>query len=362
MIFGIGDKVKFLNEVGGGVITKIISPTMVNVTSEDGFEMPYLTSDLIPAYTSDKVGKMFNPNEEQFSNIVTSAPNPMTEDQEDFERESQLERFSSAKRDPAGIYLCFVPHDQVWLLKDEIDIYIINNTAHVALYNLSLNTDDNKWEGIDYGSISPNSKMHIETIEREDLNRWLKGSLQIMFHVEKSSQSMLPLNDMFNIKSSKFFNKESYHSTSFLAHRAITVNIGVFNEPTVSTREEQMKYDELSVAETSSRKINLTGSFLDKFITEQGVAEVDLHIEALVEDPSEVDTVQMLTIQTSTFNKYLEEAIRTKLQKIIFIHGVGVGRLKSEIQKILAQYPNLHYFDAPHSKYGFGATEVWIKE
>ena len=51
-----------------------------------------------------------------------------------------------------------------------------------------------------------------------------------------------------------------------------------------------------------------------------------------------------------------------KLQKIIFIHGVGIGRLKSEILKILQQYPNLHYFDAPLSKYGVGATEVWIKE
>jgi hypothetical protein len=355
----IGQKVKFLNEVGGGIVSKIISPTMVNVTTEDGFDMPYLACDLIPAFSSDTVGKMFNANEESYSSI--DSPDE-TDDHEEYERESSLDRFSSAKRDPAGIYLCFVPHDQVWLLKDDLDVYIVNNTDHLILYNFLLNPNENEWEGVDYGSVNPNSKMLIDSIQREDLNRWTKGMMQIMVHFDKSSQPIAPINHQYAIKSSKFFNKESYHSTSFLAQRAVTLNIGIFNEPVVINLEEHKKYDALTVAETSSRKIMSPATILENFITEPGVAEVDLHIEALVDDPSEVDSVQMLTIQTSTFNKYLEEAMRIKLQKIIFIHGVGIGRLKSEIIKILKQYPSLHYFDAPMSKYGSGATEVWIKE
>lgn len=358
----IGQKVKFLNEVGGGIVTKIISPTMVNVTTEDGFDMPYLSSDLIPAFTSDSVGKMFNANDEQFSSIQTPSQNEDETDPNEFERETSLERFSSAQRDPSGIYLCFVPHDQVWLLKDDLDVYIINNTTHVILYNLLLNKDENHWEGIDYGSVNPNSKMLIDTIHREDINFWVKGIIQIMVPIEKSLQAIPPINHQYTVKSSKFFNKDSYHSTSFLAQRAVTLSIGIINEPTVVNIEENKKYDELTVAETSSRNIVTSVSMLKKFITEEGVAEVDLHIEALVDNPSDIDTVQMLTIQTSTFNKYLEEAIRLKLQKIIFIHGVGIGRLKTEIIKILNQYPSLHYFDAPMSKYGAGATEVWIKE
>lgn len=358
----IGQKVKFLNEVGGGVISKIVSPTMVHVTSEDGFDIPYLISDLIPAFTTDHIGKMFNADEAQFSNLEINTTSDNNDSRDDFERESPLERFSSAKRDPLGIYLCFVPHDQIWLLKEDIDIFVINNTPHVALYNIILNTEQDVWEGADFGSINPNSKILIDTIHREDIQRWMKGSFQVLFHTEKSNQLTTPIHDSFSIKSSKFFNKESYHSTSFIAERAITINIGFVAEATVSYTEEKKKYDDLTIAESKTRKISSIDGILKKYTIADGEAEIDLHIEALVDDPAEIDTVQMLTIQTSTFNKYLEEAIKCKYQKITFIHGVGIGRLKSEILKILSQYPNLHYFDAPMSKYGTGATEVWIKE
>ena len=47
MQFYIGDKVGFLNEKGGGMVTKIISKKMVEITIEDGFEFPYAISELI---------------------------------------------------------------------------------------------------------------------------------------------------------------------------------------------------------------------------------------------------------------------------------------------------------------------------
>jgi hypothetical protein len=335
---------------------------MVVVATEDGFEMPYITSDLIPAFSSDSAGKMFDAKEQDFVQGQQSSSVVSEENEDDFERESGLERFSSSRKDPSGIYLCFVPHDQVWLLKDDIDVFIVNNTNFIALYNLMLNPEENSWIGADYGSINPNSKMLVDTINRDELNKWVKGALQIMFHSDASSSIHAPLNNLFTIKSSKFFNKDSYQTCSFLAEKSVSMNIGTISEPIKSTLDDLKKYDELTVAETSTRKILVGETSLNKFITEPGVAEVDLHIEALVENPADIDTVQMLTIQTSTFNKFLEEAIRMKLQKIIFIHGVGIGRLKSEILKILQQYPNLHYFDAPLSKYGVGATEVWIKE
>ncbi len=104
MKLSIGQKVKFLNEVGGGIVSKIISPTMVNVTTEDGFDMPYLACDLIPAFSSDTVGKMFNANEDSYASI--DRPDENTSEIE-FERESALERFSSAKTRPFRYLLMF---------------------------------------------------------------------------------------------------------------------------------------------------------------------------------------------------------------------------------------------------------------
>ena len=47
MKFKIGDKVKFLNESGGGIVSEIVSPSMVKVAVEDGFDIPYMTHDLV---------------------------------------------------------------------------------------------------------------------------------------------------------------------------------------------------------------------------------------------------------------------------------------------------------------------------
>ena len=62
--FKVGDKVKFLDRTGGGVVTKIISPVLVNV-EYDGFEIPTLTKEIVLDYTDQKAGKMFTSQNSQ---------------------------------------------------------------------------------------------------------------------------------------------------------------------------------------------------------------------------------------------------------------------------------------------------------
>jgi hypothetical protein len=46
-------------------------------------------------------------------------------------------------------------------------------------------------------------------------------------------------------------------------------------------------------------------------------------------------------------------------RKIVFIHGVGNGKLKLEIRRSLDRdYPQLKYQDASFQEYGYGATMV----
>ena len=47
----IGDKVRFLNEVGEGVITRFKDKETVFVEMQDGFEIPYLCKHLVPIHT-----------------------------------------------------------------------------------------------------------------------------------------------------------------------------------------------------------------------------------------------------------------------------------------------------------------------
>ena len=57
--FQIGDKVKFLNAIGGGVVTKI-TDDFVFVQDETGFDMPMQATELIRMADMSGAGKMFN--------------------------------------------------------------------------------------------------------------------------------------------------------------------------------------------------------------------------------------------------------------------------------------------------------------
>jgi len=47
MQFKLGDKIRFLNDVGEGTITQILSSQVVMVECQDGFDHRYVTSDLV---------------------------------------------------------------------------------------------------------------------------------------------------------------------------------------------------------------------------------------------------------------------------------------------------------------------------
>jgi dsDNA-specific endonuclease/ATPase MutS2 len=91
------------------------------------------------------------------------------------------------------------------------------------------------------------------------------------------------------------------------------------------------------------------------------IEEVDLHIHEITDDYLKLSDGEILEIQLKRFYSVLEEAINDRNRKIVFIHGVGNGKLKYEIRKALdTKYPGLEYQDASFKDYGFGATLVTI--
>jgi dsDNA-specific endonuclease/ATPase MutS2 len=87
---------------------------------------------------------------------------------------------------------------------------------------------------------------------------------------------------------------------------------------------------------------------------------VDLHIHQLIPKSKGMNNYDMLTIQTDTAKRQLEFAIKKRIQRIVFIHGIGEGVLKAELEYLFRQYGNLQFNDADYQKYGRGATEVYI--
>ena len=56
------------------------------------------------------------------------------------------------------------------------------------------------------------------------------------------------------------------------------------------------------------------------------IMEVDLHIHQLTRSHKGMSNYDMLTLQTDTAKRQLEFAIRKRIPKVVFIHGVGAGR------------------------------------
>ena len=92
------------------------------------------------------------------------------------------------------------------------------------------------------------------------------------------------------------------------------------------------------------------------------VLEIDLHIEKLVPNKRGMSNYDILTIQSDTAKRQLEFAIKNRIQKVVFIHGVGEGVLKAELDFLFGRYEGITFGDADYQKYGLGATEVYIKQ
>ena len=89
--------------------------------------------------------------------------------------------------------------------------------------------------------------------------------------------------------------------------------------------------------------------------------EVDLHIDKLTKSSRGMDNYDMLSLQMDTAKHKIEFAIRNRIPRIVFIHGVGEGVLKQELNYLFNNY-NVSIQEASYQKYGLGATEVYINQ
>ncbi len=355
MKLNIGDKVRFLNDEGGGFVSKIISTKMVNVTIEDGFEIPTLTSELLKIEPD-------NISHRTFSDHPTTIDLQADTTENFVEKASSLKKYSYKRAVAPGIYLAFVPQDQKWLITGTLDIYLINQTVYDILFSLFLKDEDGGYSGIDYDSIGPESKLLLQSINREDTDRWTNGIIQILFHKDINEKIIPPSNSNFRITVSRFYKEDNYTEVSILEERAFLISIVEMPEviSNISIGKEAEKEEPVEIIETEAREVK-EETIIDQHIINPDEVEVDLHIEALVDDPSTMHNKEKLDYQLNYFKNCLEDAMDNQLSRVVFIHGEGKGVLKTEILKTLKSYDNVHYFDASRARYGVGAIEVLIK-
>lgn len=95
---------------------------------------------------------------------------------------------------------------------------------------------------------------------------------------------------------------------------------------------------------------------------EEVVVEIDLHIEKLVKNFKRLSSYDILNTQVDTARYHLEQGIKNRIPKLVFIHGTGEGVLKTELEYLFGRYSEISFQDANYRKYGMGATEVYVKQ
>ena len=137
----------------------------------------------------------------------------------------------------------------------------------------------------------------------------------------------------------------------------------VKHKPDNELKQSIFAYDNLravvSEKEQSVKKKSIKTKPKDRF---EPTMEVDLHINQLVKSPKGMSKHDMLTLQLDTAKRQLEYAIKKRIQKVVFIHGVGEGVLKLELEYLFGRYSNVTFYDANYQKYGLGATEIYIHQ
>lgn len=88
---------------------------------------------------------------------------------------------------------------------------------------------------------------------------------------------------------------------------------------------------------------------------------VDLHASEVLSSTEGMSAGEILDAQMSRFDIAMSLAVKSGGHgRIVFIHGVGSGKLKYELQRRLRRdYPKLSWQDASFAEYGYGAIMVF---
>ncbi len=342
----IGDKVRFLNDVGGGVVTGFVNKTMVNVEDQDGFEVPYPINQLVNLSEAERAekGEIAKPVEKPDENElqVTAV---------------QKQGMKLAGKDSPDFYFCLVPDDPKNPLGSETKLWLVNDSNFSVLYNY-FHFRDEKYERIKYGSVPSNSKEILASIDQNDLTDLPDFVFQIIYSSETDKDLHPVVTKKIKVSPVKFYKEKSFQPNVFFSKNAMVLQItpNIFaTEVDKLTEEDLIKV----VEQKSEQKAE------EKKIKKQTpeVVEVDLHINMMMDNAYGLSKLDMLQLQKDRVESEMRSAIQNGARKIIFIHGVGQGVLKQEIAKLLkSKFPRYQFHDASFQEYGYGATMVMLRK
>lgn len=378
----IGDKVRFLSEVGGGRVSGFQGKDIVLVEDEDGFEIPTSIHDVVVVEQDDyAMGKMISAKMEAKQKAEEHAATELHQDSRSIKSilndhdehvDMHVEEYDAADREitfkapvlereggnKLSAYLAFVPVDLKEVTNTRFETYIVNDSNYYIHYSYIV-AEGNAWTLKSVGEVEPNTKCFIEEFGREVLNEMGRIGIQLTAYKKDKSFLLKPAIDVqFRIDPVKFYKLHLFEENDFFEQPSLLFTIVDNDEvarPLVvdSKRlKEQMYKDEKIVAHEGKKKRQ----------KDDGTLIVDLHADEVLETTAGMNAADILHYQLDVFRKMMTEYKNKKGQKIVFIHGKGEGVLRQAIvHELNYRYKSCTYQDASFQEYGYGATQVTIK-
>ena len=359
----IGDKVRFIYESGGGVVTGFKSKDIVLVEDKNGFEIPMQVRECVVIDTNEYnfVKKSVAPKDEPVKKQAKPVPAKAVEEDDDF---APVVTYRPAER-PEGerlnVVLAFLPMDEKAFNNSRFEAYIINDSNYI-LYFTYMSAQGKSWSVRANGLLEPNSKMFLEEFGREELNDIEHICVQLLPFKDKKPFALKPaMNIERRIDTVKFYKFHLFRENPFFDEGALIYELVVDDKPTkeifTDAGELQKIILEKKKGDNAQQKPQQ-----QKLTKGSDILEVDLHIDELVETTAGMNSFDMLNYQLDVVRRTIDENLKYKGKKIVFIHGKGEGVLRNAIsQELRRKYPRCLSQDASFQKYGFGATMVIIK-
>ena len=364
----IGDKVRFLNEIGGGIVTGFRGKDIVLVEDADGFDIPMPIRECVVIDTDDynmtRPVPKATPKKVEEKPVRSSISHPVQEEKEmGHLSKPQVSAFRQPEMrggDVLNAFLAFVPEDIKAVSTTPFEAYLVNDSNYY-LYYTYLCAEGKAWEVRSNGVVEPNTKFLLEEFEKAELNDREHVAVQFIAFKEGRSFAMKPAVSVeFRIESVKFYKLHTFQESEFFETPALIYDIVKDDVPTkqvyVSAEELQSALLQKTVVDKPKSQPTV------KRGGQSGIIEIDLHIGELLDDTHGMSNSEILNYQLDKFREVLEQYKNKREQRIVFIHGKGDGVLrKALLDELKRKYPTFRHQDASFQEYGFGATMITIK-
>ena len=369
----IGDRVRFLSDVGGGIIKGFQGKNIVLVEDEDGFQMPVLATDVVVVTTDDyNIAKVDTMGRNQKPQAVAAPPsakatdNNHEADEEDIDPADRPITYKAkpeerADGDKLSVFLSFVPVDPKEFSKTTFECYLVNDCNYFIHY-IYLSKENNTYQLRAQGMVEPNTKVFVEELDHSMLNAIERVGIQfVAFKEDKPFLLKQPVSVDLRIDTTKFFKFHTFRESLFFDEPALEFTIVKDDVLPRSFSVNPQELQKAMIEKNDNTRVERQQARVSKKSNVHEVIEVDLHAHELLETTSGMSAADIKEYQLGVFRKTLDAHIKHKGQRIVFIHGKGEGVLRNAmIQELKHKYKNCSFQDASFQQYGFGATMVIV--